>query len=193
MKIMIDPISQKASRKYMSKCSAFPPLCGDDPRLIILGTFPSPLSREKGEYYGNPRNQFWRLMFGVFGVTYDDPDYEKKKAVLFENGIALWDVISECEPEGALDTELHERNPNKKLPGFISEYRISKVLFNGNNAYEYYRRNIGSIERNVLPSSSPANARLSFDEKMQQWRDVLNPFNWAPADNAVRIPLFGEE
>ena len=153
---------------------AFPSLYGDKPQVLILGTFPSPLSRERGEYYGNPRNQFWRLLFGVFDVPFDNPDYEKKKAVLFENGIVLWDVISECEPEGALDSELHERSPNKALPGFIAEHGIGKVLFNGNNAYEFYRRNIGLIERNVLPSSSPANARMSFEEKLRLWRDAIN-------------------
>ncbi|MCL1807401.1 MAG: DNA-deoxyinosine glycosylase, partial [Oscillospiraceae bacterium] len=56
----------------------FPPLVGDNPRTLILGTFPSPLSRERGEYYGNPRNQFWRLLFGAFGAPFDCPDYQKK-------------------------------------------------------------------------------------------------------------------
>ena len=153
---------------------AFPPLYGNNPHTLILGTFPSPLSREKGEYYGNPRNRFWRLVFGVFGVPFGSPDYEQKKAVLFENGIALWDVISECEPEGALDTGI--RNPvyNTALPGFIAEHRIEKVLFNGNNAYLFYKRGIGAAERNVLPSSSPANARTRFEEKLRLWQEGVN-------------------
>jgi TDG/mug DNA glycosylase family protein len=152
---------------------AFEPLFGENPRILILGTFPSPLSRERGEYYGNPRNQFWRLLFGVFAIPFDQPGYTQKKAVLFANGIALWDVIAECEPEGALDAELFARKPNEALPGFIAEHRISKVLFNGNNAYEFYRRNIAKIERNVLPSSSPANARLSFEKKLRLWRETI--------------------
>ena len=155
------------------KSRAFPPLYGEAPHVLILGTFPSPLSRERGEYYGNPRNQFWRLLFGVFVVPFEQPDYERKKAVMFANGVALCDVISECEPDGALDSELRERKPNRELPGFIAEHQIGRVLFNGNNAYEFYRRKIGLIERNVLPSSSPANARLSFDEKLGLWRDAI--------------------
>ncbi|MCL1792576.1 MAG: DNA-deoxyinosine glycosylase [Oscillospiraceae bacterium] len=152
---------------------AFPPLCGENPHIIILGTFPSPLSREKDEYYGNPRNQFWRLIFGVFDVTFDNPDYDTKKAVLFASGIALCDVIAECEPDGALDSGI--RNPvyRTKVPEFIAGMRISKVFFNGNNAYQFYRRGIGEIERLVLPSSSPANARMRFDEKLGRWREEL--------------------
>ena len=152
---------------------AFPPLCGENPHIIILGTFPSPLSREKDEYYGNPRNQFWRLIFGVFDVTFDNPDYDTKKAVLFASGIALCDVIAECEPDGALDSGI--RNPvyRTKVPEFIAGMRISKVFFNGNNAYQFYLRGIGEIERLVLPSSSPANARMRFDEKLGRWREEL--------------------
>ena len=154
-------------------CRAFPLLCGDNPRIIILGTFPSPLSREKDEYYGNPRNQFWRLIFGAFDVTFDNPDYKTKKAVLFTSGIALCDVIAECEPDGALDSGI--RNPvyRTELPEYIAGMGISKVFFNGNNAYQFYRRSIGEIERRVLPSSSPANARMRFDEKMRLWREGL--------------------
>ena len=153
---------------------AFPPLHGGSPQILILGTFPSPLSRERGEYYCNPRNQFWRLLFGVFDIPFDRPDYAQKKTVLLANGVALWDVISECEPEGALDSGI--RNPvyNTGLPDFITARGIHKVLFNGNNAYEFYRRNIGAIERRVLPSSSPANARMSFEEKLRLWRDAIS-------------------
>jgi hypoxanthine-DNA glycosylase len=48
---------------------AFPPLVPDNPKILILGTFPSPLSREKGEYYGNPQNKFWKIIFDVFGAA----------------------------------------------------------------------------------------------------------------------------
>jgi len=152
---------------------AFPPLYEDNPRILILGTFPSPLSRKKGEYYGNPRNQFWQLVFGVFNVPFENPDYDRKKAILFANGIALCDVITKCEADGALDSCI--RNPVYKteLPVFIVEHEIRKVLFNGNNAYTFYKRGIGAIERNILPSSSPANASKRFEEKMFLWRERL--------------------
>ena len=111
------------------------------------------MSREKKEYYGNPRNQFWRLLFGVFDVPFDNPDYEQKKAVLFKNGIALHDVITACEPDGALDSDLKNLVYNTKLPDFTAKHGIQRVLFNGNNAYLFYKRGIGETERNVLPSS----------------------------------------
>ena len=151
----------------------FPPLCGDDPRILILGTFPSPLSRERGEYYGNPRNQFWRIIYGIFDLKYADEDYERKKAVLTGNGVAVWDVIGQCQADGALDSTI--RNPvyNSGLPVFIAERGIRRVLFNGNNAYRFYTRAIGSAEKNVLPSTSPAYAGMRFDEKLRLWREGI--------------------
>jgi len=149
------------------------PLYGESPQVLILGTFPSPLSREKGEYYGNPRNQFWRIISSVFGEQCGNDDYGRKKALLYANGIAVWDVIARCEADGALDSSI--RNPvfNTDLPSFIEEHSIGKVFFNGNNAYLFYKRNIGNIEKNVLPSTSPANAGMRFDEKLSRWREGL--------------------
>lgn len=152
---------------------AFPPLCGDKPRVLILGTFPSPISREKGEYYGNPRNQFWRIVFKVFEVSFDEPDYNLKKALLMAGGIALWDVITTCEVSGALDSAISNPVFNTELPDFIECNGIRKIFFNGNNAYTFYRRGIGMIDRNIPPSTSPAYAAMRFEEKLRLWRGAV--------------------
>ncbi|MCL2060712.1 MAG: DNA-deoxyinosine glycosylase [Oscillospiraceae bacterium] len=151
----------------------FPPLCGCAPHVLILGTFPSPLSREKNEYYGNPRNQFWRIMQFVYGEPFADVGYERRKAFLYANGVAVWDVIKECEADGALDSTI--RNPvyNIDIPVFVAENGIGCVYFNGNNAYMFYKRGIGDIGKNVLPSSSPAYAAVSVDRKALFWREAL--------------------
>jgi len=148
-----------------------------EPRILILGTFPSPLSREKGEYYGNPQNKFWKIIFDVFGVHFDNPDYGEKKRVLFENRLALWDVIQSCEIAGALDKNI--RNPvyNTALPEFIAAHTLETVVFNGAKAYDFYRRNIALIEKRVLPSTSPANARMRYEDKLAAWTKALRGNN----------------
>ena len=154
--------------------SGFPPLFDSNSRILILGTFPSPQSREKYEYYGNPRNQFWRIMHGVYGEPYSGAvEYERKKDLLYAHGVAVWDVVAKCEASGALDSTI--RNPvyNTDLPMFISENGIIRVFFNGNNAYAFYKRGIGSIDKNILPSTSPAYAGMGVDRKMQIWREAL--------------------
>ena len=151
----------------------FPPLIGGNPRTLILGTFPSPLSREKGEYYGNPRNQFWRIIYRVFDVRDADDDYGLKQAFLFKNGVAVWDVIAQCESDGALDSAIRDPVYNTSLPALIVERGISRVFFNGGNAYVFYKRGIGSIGGNVLPSTSPTYAGMRFEDKLRHWRENL--------------------
>jgi len=153
--------------------TAFPPLIDKNAETLILGTFPSPLSREKGEYYGNPKNKFWEIIFTVFGAKFDSPDYETKKAVLFGNNTALWDVIKECEVAGASDSAIKEPVFNAELPDFIKNNNIKTVVFNGKKAYEFYQKGIGGIDGIILPSTSPANARIGFEEKLRKWSEIL--------------------
>ena len=82
-------------------------------------------------------------------------------------------MIAKCEAGGALDSTI--RNPvyNTDLPMFISDSGISRVFFNGNNAFIFYKRGIGSIDKNVLPSTSPAYAGMSIERKLQLWREAL--------------------
>ena len=40
----------------------FTPVCAHPARVLILGTWPSPKSRETGFYYGHPRNRFWPML-----------------------------------------------------------------------------------------------------------------------------------
>ncbi len=152
---------------------AFEPLCGENPRVLILGTFPSPQSRGAGEYYGNPNNQFWRIVFQSLGVPFEAPSYAEKAALLYGNNIALWDVLTACNVSGALDSNIRDPIYNTAIPSFVSGRGIRTVLFNGGNAYTFYRRGIGETERRVLPSTSPANARMSFEQKLAAWRAAL--------------------
>ena len=152
---------------------AFPPLFSGQPNILILGTFPSPLSREKGEYYGNPQNKFWSIIFDVSGVGFNSPGYDEKKRVLFDNNLALWDVIEKCEIIGAADSAIKNPVYNTALPEFIKRNGISGVVFNGQKAYEFYRKGIGDTDGIILPSTSPANARMRYSDKLAAWAKAL--------------------
>jgi len=166
-------MNQEEVKHTAVRYTAFPPIAGGQPRALILGTFPSPMSRQKREYYGNSQNKFWRILFDVFGAAYSD-DYDVKKRLLTQNGIALWDVIESCEIVGALDTSIKNPMYNTSIPVFLAEHKsVAAVLFNGGNAYAFYKRGIGDIPRLVLPSTSPANARYTYEGKLEAWRAAL--------------------
>ena len=153
--------------------SGFSPVLGDGPHTLILGTFPSPVSREKCEYYGNPRNQFWRIIFDVFGEAFDSPSYARKTDLLIRNRVALWDVIESCEALSALDSSI--KNPSYNNIGVFLEslYGIQKVLCNGAAAGAIYRKLGCAPPCTIMPSTSPANARMRYFEKLEAWRGGL--------------------
>jgi len=150
----------------------FPPIAGKSAGVLILGTFPSPVSRERGEYYGNPQNSFWRIMFEVLGLPFEK-DYAAKTGLLIDHGVALWDVVESCEAASAADTDIKNPLYNTDIPGLAAQLGVRRILFNGGNAYTMYRRGIGETGRLVLPSTSPANARYSFAEKLAAWKKYL--------------------
>ena len=163
-------INKPMSTKHLG----FPPVIGENPRILILGTFPSPMSRMKNEYYGNPRNRFWNIIFDLFSDESPCADYPVKTELLLQNKIALWDVIKTCEADSALDSSIKNPVYNTDLPSLLADNRtIELVLFNGGNAYSFYRKGIGEIEKKVLPSTSPANARMSYAEKLETWKKLL--------------------
>ena len=63
---------------------------GDDgARVLVLGSMPSALSLQHGEYYGNPRNAFWTLMGALFDAG-PERAYEQRIRRLSACGVSLW-------------------------------------------------------------------------------------------------------
>ncbi|MBN1432124.1 MAG: DNA-deoxyinosine glycosylase [Methanomicrobiaceae archaeon] len=155
------------------------PLAGKDPTILVLGSFPSIISLEKGEYYANPRNSFWRIMDVLFGVDSNLP-YERRVEILLERGIVLWDVISVCSREGSSDSSIRDAVPND-ITGFIRQNPTIKcIVLNGAaGAGMWFKRICGELPDYpgiavlTLLSTSPANASYSFDEKVSRWRSIV--------------------
>jgi len=117
------------------------PLVGPQPRILILGSLPSDESIKRQEYYGNPKNLFWKVIAGVFGETVPDT-YEEKKGLLFRHRIALWDVCASADREGSLDANIKDIEFND-LAGFINKNpTIQMIVLNGGKASTEYRRYI---------------------------------------------------
>lgn len=154
--------------------TGFDAVVGDEPRVLILGTFPGRASREKKEYYGFGRNQFWELLFTVLGQPFNAPSYAEKLALLRARRIALWDIVASCETEGSADTQI--KAPELiDLHGFLQAHpTIGLVCFNGTASSRYAARlGAPTAPSVVLPSTSPANASMSRAEKLGIWTRAL--------------------
>src|SRR5262245_37275776 len=162
--------------------TGFPPIVDERARVLVLGSMPSAVSLQKGQYYAHPRNLFWRITGELLGFDASAP-YEDRIAALRHAGVGLWDVLFQCERVGSLDASITRDSvaPND-LCGLLRSYPgIRRVFFNGATAERLFHRLVlldgGGIEFRRLPSTSPANAAIRYDAKLRAWRAIVFPEN----------------
>lgn len=154
----------------------FEPVYDKNSKVLILGTMPSPKSREYGFYYSHPQNRFWRLMADIFDRS--RPEFvEEKRQFLYENRIALWDVLKSCSISGADDASIREPIPND-IGSVLRNTNINTIFTTGKKAYSLYMRYCFTktgIEAECLPSTSPANCRYyTYEQLLQIYRHALS-------------------
>ena len=149
-------------------------------RVLLLGTMPSPASREQGFYYGHPQNRFWRVLAAIFNEPAPRTTDEKRD-MLLRHHVALWDVLASCEIEGASDASIRDAQPND-LARIFDVADIRAVFATGTKAGELYHKLVEptlGVPCTTLPSTSPANAKMKLD-------------NLADAYGKALLPLLGE-
>jgi hypoxanthine-DNA glycosylase len=163
--------NQRGTRMIQS----FPPVFSPECSVLILGSMPSPVSLQKGQYYGHERNHFWALMADVLQQPMPQ-EYEKRTQTLLLCGVGLWDVIRSCERQGALDRDIRNEQPND-IADLIEHSRVQLLAFNGTKAQSVYERHIvlpRAVDTLLLPSSSPIPRRhiKSLQDKLPMWRKI---------------------
>ena len=152
------------------------PVWDKNSRVLVLGTMPSPKSREAGFYYSHPQNRFWPILAELYGEPLPRTNPEKEALVL-RHGIALWDVLRSCRIAGADDASIREPVPND-ISGLLSRTQISAVFTTGTKASSLYRRFCRArtgLDAISLPSTSPANCRSwNRETLLEAWRVLLN-------------------
>ena len=177
---------------------AFDPIADERAHTLILGSMPGEASLHARQYYAHSRNLFWPIVAEIMGFSAElraelhelrkqkpsskkmpEALYAKCCAALQASGCALWDVLATCERTGSLDAAIRNGTPND-FPAFFAQYpRITRVFFNGATAEREFRCKVmPKLELNEgrpltlcrLPSTSPANATLSRDQKTALWR-----------------------
>ena len=152
-----------------------PPAVNRQTRVLILGSFPGTASLAAGQYYAHPRNQFWALLSALLEEDLTKMPYPQRLKRLNAHGIGVWDVIGSCERSGSLDAAIRKARLNdfsalkKHCP------HLEHLCFNGKTAGRHapHFAREGFVTA-ILPSSSPANAQLSFAQKLISWRAMLH-------------------
>jgi len=155
--------------------NAFTAFADENTERLMVGTFPGVKSLEKSEYYGNKQNHFWKLLYEVFEAPFEQ-DYERRLDFLKANGIGLWDVFESCEREGSLDSAIRNAVANDFESLFQAYPRIRTLYFTSKQAYlwfyKIYKDSL-NVELVVLASPSPANARMTYEQKLFDWKEKL--------------------
>lgn len=160
---------------YVHVKHGFYPVFDEHSKILILGTLPSVKSRETEFYYGHERNRFWQVTAAL--TNYPVPfTIDEKKKMLLDNGIAIWDVIDECDIIGSDDSSIKNVVP-ADINSILQKTGIKRIYGNGAKACQLYDRFVKKstgVPIIRLPSTSPANAAWSLERLIVEWSEKIN-------------------
>ena len=171
------------------RINSFEPIVSPSSHTLILGSIPGVASLRAHEYYAHPRNAFWPILYAVWlppktvgslknpsTTNLGLPPYKERLRFLISKNLALWDVVATCTREGSLDSAVHDEEIQAFDTFFAAYPNISKILFNGRKAYDLFSQHHGftvNMIYHLMPSTSPAHAGMTFDEKLAVWQEAL--------------------
>ena len=170
-----------------------PPVWNEQSRVLILGTMPSPKSRQAGFFYMHPQNRFWSVISNVFEEEFEIPNKDlrtgttettitaaitERRDFLLRHKLAMWDVLAACKIEGAADSTIRDAVPNDFTQIFESA-RIHDVFCTGKTAYELWKKYCTNkyeqrynLTAHCLPSTSPANAQWKLEKLFEEYKTI---------------------
>ena len=168
-----------------SLATGFAPVGCAQPKVLVLGSLPGLASIKVQQYYGHPRNQFWPIIEAITGEQHDT--YIDHVASLDHYGIMLWDVVHSAHRQGSLDSNIER--PGLRVNDFsfvVNSTCLELIAFNGAAAEKLFKSHVldaGSLKGLMsdqlpaqlpamlrMPSTSPANASQSFEQKLSKWK-----------------------
>jgi len=162
----------------MTIAQSFPPIIGTSPKILILGSSPGIISLKKQQYFAHPRNAFWPIMAELFSIDVS-LGYEHCVEQCQKLPLVIWDSLKQCRREGSLDSAIEKESVvANDFAGLFTQYsQIQHVFCNGGSSYQWFKRlALPTLLTNPkvvqLPSTSPAHAAMSFEQKLKHWRGI---------------------
>ncbi len=163
------------------RLQGLPPVIARDTRLVVLGSFPGMASLQAQQYYGHPRNHFWRLLGAIWHIDLAAMPYDERLTELRRRGLGLWDVYASCRRQGSLDQSIEDAERNDLARLKLLAPGLQWVAHNGGESARALREVAGlGLTVIRLPSTSPANASWSFERKLDTWRAAFEQAGLLP-------------
>lgn len=156
----------------MEHSKGFQPVVNKQTRVLILGSHPGVPSLRKQQYYGNPGNAFWRVVFNALQV--DDPmDYLERLETLLAHSIGVWDVYATAEREGSLDSKIKSNTLND-FEQILELANIQLIIANGKTAYQEVLKHPIFQPYEVVSALSTSGLNNGRErERMAQWTKAI--------------------
>jgi double-stranded uracil-DNA glycosylase len=160
---------------------SFAPIAAKDAQILILGSMPGIKSLQEQQYYAHPRNAFWPIIASLFDFDLS-LDYTARCQKLLSHKVAVWDVLKSCRRPGSLDQHIEpDSMVANDFNSFLKQHhQIQRIFFNGGKAEQVFKHHVlptlnvdQQLNFQRLPSTSPAHAAKSLDEKCQNWQKAL--------------------
>lgn len=152
----------------------FKPVYDENSKILILGTIPSPKSRENGFYYGHPQNRFWKVIAKVLNEELPKTNEEKENLML-KNKIALFDVLSSCNITNADDSSIKSEIPND-FSEIFEKANIKAIFTTGKKATKLYEKYFVKTKEDLkpiyLPSTSGANCSIKIEKLIEEFEVI---------------------
>jgi TDG/mug DNA glycosylase family protein len=147
--------------------------------VVFVGINPGRVSAAASAHFANPRNDFWRLLHAA-GLT--SRLYEPREQFeLLEEGIGITNAAYRTTPGSGDLRRADFADSADRLERIARELRPQWLAFVGKEAYRGTfgeRPDLGLQHKLldtrlfVLPSTSPANAAVPWDERLRWFRTL---------------------
>jgi double-stranded uracil-DNA glycosylase len=160
--------------------SAVPDVLGSGLAVVFVGINPGFHSDARAAHFANPRNDFWRLLHAA-GFTPHLVSPSRQQEVL-RYGIGITNAAHRTT-RGSSDLRKGDfAGSAQRLERIATELRPRALAFVGKEAYRgpfggrpthgLQERRLGQTLLFVVPSTSPANAAVPWDERLRWFSEL---------------------
>lgn len=175
-------MTRKPSPSPKPPRSAVPDVLGDGLRVVFCGINPGRVSAAAAAHFANPRNDFWRLLHAAgFTPRQLEPDEQFE---LLGYGIGVTNAAARTTP-GSSDLRKSDfAGAAERLEALALTRRPGWIGFVGKEAYRgtfgeradlgVQKRRLGDTRLFVLPSTSPANAAVPWEDRLRWFAELAS-------------------
>jgi double-stranded uracil-DNA glycosylase len=151
-------------------------------RVLFCGINPGRVSAAAGAHFANPRNDFWRLLHAA-GFT-QQLLTPAEQFDLLQEGIGVTNAAARTTPGSGDLRKSDFAGAAERLKHIATSLKPVWIGFVGKEAYRgtfgerpelgQQERRLGETRLFVLPSTSPANAAVPWDERLRWFRALAD-------------------